>query len=38
MAQRASSRETVVIRGAAHVVMISHPAEVAKVILQAAGR
>ncbi|HEY5755898.1 MAG TPA: alpha/beta hydrolase [Steroidobacter sp.] len=38
MAKRAASQQTVVIRGASHVVMVSHPTEVAKVILTAAGR
>lgn len=37
MAQRAQSRETVVVKGASHVVMISHPAAVAKVIEHAAA-
>ena len=36
MAQRAKSRNTVVIDGASHVVMTSHPAAVAKLIEQAA--
>lgn len=37
MAQRAKSRRTVVIDGASHVVMTSHPAAVAKLIEQAAS-
>lgn len=36
MAKRAHSRKTVVIEGASHVVMVSHPAEVAALIEQAA--
>ncbi len=36
MARRAHSRKTVVIKGASHVVMVSHPAEVAALIEQAA--
>ena len=36
MAERAHSRETVVVKGASHVVMISHAPEVAKVIEDAA--
>ncbi|TPL11504.1 alpha/beta hydrolase [Mesorhizobium sp. B2-4-14] len=36
MAERAHSRETVVVKGASHVVMISHPDAVAKVIEDAA--
>lgn len=36
MAKRAGSRQTVVIRGGSHVVMISHPDAVAKVIEHAA--
>jgi pimeloyl-ACP methyl ester carboxylesterase len=36
MAQRAHARATVVVNGASHVVMISHPDEVAKVIEEAA--
>jgi pimeloyl-ACP methyl ester carboxylesterase len=36
MATRAHSRGTVVISGASHVVMVSHPAEVAALIEQAA--
>lgn len=37
MAQRAHPRGTVVVKGASHVVMISHAAEVAKVIEDAAS-
>jgi pimeloyl-ACP methyl ester carboxylesterase len=37
MAERAKSKETVVIKGASHVVMVSHPKEVAKVIEDAAA-
>lgn len=36
MAERAHSRKTVVINGASHVVMVSHPATVAKLIEEAA--
>ena len=36
MAKRAHARKTVVIKGASHVVMVSHPAEVATLIEQAA--
>ncbi len=36
MAERAKSRETVVIKGASHVVMVSHPGSVAKLIEKAA--
>jgi pimeloyl-ACP methyl ester carboxylesterase len=36
MAQRAGARRTVVIKGASHAVMVSHPAEVASLIEQAA--
>ncbi|MCX7512267.1 alpha/beta fold hydrolase [Frateuria sp. STR12] len=36
MAQRARSRRTVVIDGASHAVMLSHPYEVARLIVQAA--
>jgi len=35
MAQRARSRETIEVRGASHVVMISHPAAVADMIKRA---
>ena len=37
MAERAHSRETVVVKGASHVVMTSHPADVVKVIEDAAA-
>ncbi len=37
MAERANAREAVVIDGASHVVMISHPVAVAKLILDAAA-
>lgn len=37
MAKRANSKKTVVIEGASHVVMTSHPAEVAKLIEEAAS-
>jgi pimeloyl-ACP methyl ester carboxylesterase len=36
MANRAKSKKTIVIDGASHVVMTSHPAEVAKLIEEAA--
>ncbi len=36
MAERAHSKQTVVVRGASHVVMVSHPATVAKLIEDAA--
>lgn len=36
MAKRANSKKTIVIDGASHVVMTSHPAEVAKLIEEAA--
>lgn len=36
MAERAKSRETVVVKGASHVVMVSHPEAVAKLIERAA--
>ena len=36
MASRANSKETVVVKGASHVVMVSHPDRVAKVIEDAA--
>lgn len=38
MAKRAGSKKTVVIDGASHVVMVSHPQAVADVIKQAAGQ
>ena len=37
MAKRAGSKETVVIKGASHVVMVSHPDAVAKLIEHAAS-
>ena len=37
MATRAGSRETVVVKGASHVVMVSHPHAVVKVIEHAAA-
>jgi pimeloyl-ACP methyl ester carboxylesterase len=37
MAERANSKETVEVQGASHVVMISHPAEVAALIERAAS-
>ncbi|MBV1854365.1 alpha/beta fold hydrolase [Catellatospora tritici] len=37
MAQRAAAKETVVVDGASHVVMVSHPDQVAKVIENAAA-
>jgi pimeloyl-ACP methyl ester carboxylesterase len=36
MAERAQSRQTLVVNGASHVVMVSHPREVAKLIETAA--
>ena len=36
MAERAGSRQTVAVKGASHVVMISHPDEVAEMIHQSA--
>jgi pimeloyl-ACP methyl ester carboxylesterase len=36
MAKRANSRETIVVNGASHVVMVSHPNTVAEVIEYAA--
>jgi len=36
MAERAKSKQTVVVEGASHVVMISHPDQVAKIIEAAA--
>jgi pimeloyl-ACP methyl ester carboxylesterase len=36
MAERANSRGTVVVRGASHALMVSHPKDVARVIEQAA--
>jgi pimeloyl-ACP methyl ester carboxylesterase len=37
MAERAHAREVVVVDGASHAVMVSHPAEVAALIEDAAG-
>ena len=37
MAQRAHARQTVVVNGASHVVMVSHPKVVARLIEQAAS-
>jgi pimeloyl-ACP methyl ester carboxylesterase len=37
MAKRANSKETISVKGASHVVMISHPDAVAKLIEQAAA-
>ncbi len=37
MATRAGSKETIVVKGASHVVMVSHPDAVAKLIEHAAG-
>lgn len=37
MAKRANARKTVAVDGASHVVMTSHPEEVAKLIEEAAG-
>lgn len=37
MAQRAGSRRTVVLPGASHVTMVSHPREVAALIVEAAS-
>jgi pimeloyl-ACP methyl ester carboxylesterase len=36
MAERANSRHTQVVKGASHVVMVSHPIEVARMIREAA--
>jgi pimeloyl-ACP methyl ester carboxylesterase len=38
MAERAGARRSTVIPGASHVVGISHPAETAALILEAAGQ
>ncbi|MEU7827045.1 alpha/beta hydrolase [Catellatospora sp. NPDC049133] len=38
MAQRAGAKQTVAVDGASHVVMISHPQEVAKMITDAASQ
>lgn len=37
MAQRANSKKTVAVNGASHVVMTSHPGEVARLIEAAAA-
>jgi pimeloyl-ACP methyl ester carboxylesterase len=37
MARRAGAKRTVELKGASHVVMVSHPAEVAKLIQEAAA-
>jgi pimeloyl-ACP methyl ester carboxylesterase len=37
MAERARSRHTVIVKGASHVVMTSHPAEVAQIIEEASN-
>jgi pimeloyl-ACP methyl ester carboxylesterase len=37
MAQRAGARETLVVKGASHVVMVSHPVQVARLIERAAA-
>jgi pimeloyl-ACP methyl ester carboxylesterase len=37
MAERAHSKQTVVVNGASHVVMVSHPREVAEIIEKAAA-
>jgi pimeloyl-ACP methyl ester carboxylesterase len=37
MAQRAGARKVVEVKGASHVVMTSHPREVARLIVEAAG-
>ncbi|MGF7153369.1 alpha/beta fold hydrolase [Novosphingobium gossypii] len=37
MAQRAGARETLVVKGASHVVMVSHPVQVAGLIERAAA-
>jgi pimeloyl-ACP methyl ester carboxylesterase len=36
MAKRAGAKETIEVKGASHVVMVSHPDEVAKMIVRAA--
>jgi pimeloyl-ACP methyl ester carboxylesterase len=36
MAKRANSKETVIVKGASHVVMVSHPDKVAEIIEDAA--
>jgi pimeloyl-ACP methyl ester carboxylesterase len=37
MAQRADAKDTIVVPGASHVVMISHPSVVANLIEKAAA-
>lgn len=37
MADRAKSRDTVAIDGASHVIMVSHPKQVASLIKEAAS-
>jgi pimeloyl-ACP methyl ester carboxylesterase len=37
MAQRAGAKEAIVVKGASHVVMISHPSVVANLIEKAAA-
>jgi pimeloyl-ACP methyl ester carboxylesterase len=37
MAKRANSKETIAVNGASHVVMLSHPDAVAKLIEHAAA-
>jgi pimeloyl-ACP methyl ester carboxylesterase len=36
MAKRANAKETIIVKGASHVVMVSHPDEVAEIIEKAA--
>jgi pimeloyl-ACP methyl ester carboxylesterase len=36
MAERAKSKDTIIVKGASHVVMVSHPEKVAKIIEEAA--
>jgi pimeloyl-ACP methyl ester carboxylesterase len=36
MAERAESKDTIIVKGASHVVMVSHPEKVAKIIEEAA--
>jgi pimeloyl-ACP methyl ester carboxylesterase len=38
MAKRAGAKEAVEVKGASHVVMVSHPREVAAMIKRAASR
>jgi pimeloyl-ACP methyl ester carboxylesterase len=37
MARRAGAKRTVEVKGASHVVMVSHPGEVARLIQEAAA-